>query len=594
MRSLLLLATALSVALSSTLSSCSDPSSGTIELLPMKMAESGKWVLVNADGEIAIDSLHSAPSMAINGYFTVADSSGISIRSASGEPTPASFESLVAAGVMTEGRIPAVRPNQRISLLDSQGDSISTLMPIDGHEIDAVSPFFSSGRMIVHIADGSVNGQYGAIDRNGQIVIQPAYDCLFPFHGNYALARRDSVIVTQSKKKAKAKTSTRPTYSLLDRNGNTTITFPDGMIPLSEGVWREVMPVSFNDTLGFVNIRGSFIAAPKSVKKIHQATDRSYVYSVKSGRKGVLTIEGDTIIAPDYSDILIVDDSHFIVSDKDATPILINSSADTIFEFAGSDRIISLADKFPFSSKIKFIGHTPDNTYIIYDDNGNRVTTQEFEDISTWMINTPIFTASGEMLSSDYFDLKTAANKFIAPLTSAGYGKAKIGFTCKALTNKAPEKLTSQQSLLLLSTKGHRYDITATAYTEAPITTATPIYKEKDDIWSFFEPDEVVGHNYEYNPKAVIKKIIVKLSTESVTFAEINKLIRKDITDKNYKLIEETQTFSIYQRRSGKHYIVVTPQPMQKGIELNILSSSAYSSLISSLKRNADINFSLG
>lgn len=576
-----------------TLFSC-DSSSGTIEMMPFKQAKSDAWVLVSPEGTIDGKATSSSPTMSINGFYAITGEGGqISLHSTSGKDLSPSFAGLARAGVMSAGRIPVVYPNRRICLLDENGDSVTTLMPVKDREIDAVAPFFSSDRMIFHLADGSANGLFGAIDREGKVKVEPIYDRLYPFHGDYALAEQDSVYEVKEQKKTRTKT--RTVYSLIDRNGKTAVKFPEGMTPISEGVYREVMAVNNNGTPGFINTKGKFIAVPKNVKKILQSTDHIYAYSDHSGNKGIMTIEGKELFPAKFTDIAIVDNDHFIVKDKKMDhPSLVDRDEEVIFTFADSKKVISLAEVFPFKSELKFIGQTSRNTYILYDCRGNRIRNEEFSDFSTRMIINPKTTRSGDMVASDYFDLSEAVKKLTGPLTPAGYGIAKIGFTMKNLTSKSPEKLTSQKSLRLLSAKGDRYELNVTAYTDAPITTSTPIYKEKSDgLLSFLEPDEVIGHNYDYNPKATVKKIVATLSTESISFDEIYPMVLKDIRNNKYKELESTPNYSVFQRQNGKHYIVVIPRPMQKGIELHILNSNYYSSSISKLKREADINFAL-
>ena len=142
---------------------CAQPTSGNVEYIAVHSSESDDWILINNEGRTAGGRFSKMPSMAVNGFYTIATDEGIEIRRTGSSATFASsLGALHSAGVMSDDRIPIVRPNGRIRLLNADGDSVATLMPVDGNEIDAVAPFFSSKRMIVHVADGSKNGQYGA------------------------------------------------------------------------------------------------------------------------------------------------------------------------------------------------------------------------------------------------------------------------------------------------------------------------------------------------------------------------------------------------------------------------------------------------
>lgn len=349
------------------ISSCSQSSSGTIDLLPLQKSGSQTWVLVSPDGVESPDSSSAAPSMVVNGFYTIADSAGISVRRiGQTDPTPSGFTGLASAGAMTENRIPVVKPNHRIELLDRDAVTIATLQPVDGHEIDAVNPFFSSGRMIFHLADDTPGGHFGAIDTDGNIVIDPIYDRLYPFHGDFALAARDTTIVT-TRKKGKKKETVRTIYSLLDRSGNEHLVLPEGMRPISEGVYREIMPVEFNDSLGFINTRGQIINVPADIKEILQTTDRCYAYKNARGLHGVMSIEGDTILRPIFTDITIIDDDHFIVfNDEMTSPMLVNPAMDVLAEFNEDQTVFSLSPENFHSAPTSALSVAPGATHILY------------------------------------------------------------------------------------------------------------------------------------------------------------------------------------------------------------------------------------
>lgn len=571
---------------------CTRLTSGNVEYIAAHSADSDDWILIDNEGNTVGGRFSKTPSMVINGFYTTATDEGIEIRRA-GTSTPfaSSFGPLHSAGVMSDDRIPIVQPNGRIRLLNADGDSIATLMPVDGNEIDAVAPFFSSKRMIVHVADGSKNGLYGAITPEGTIAVDPVYDMLFPFHGDYALAAQDSIVETGTKKKKKKQTATH--YSLIDRNGKTIVTLPEGMTPLTDGVYREVIPVTdADDQLGFFNIQGQFLPAPDDVDRIASATDRCFVYITKKNMRGVMSIDGDSILQPIFTQIYILDDDHFIVNnDEMECPLLVDRNMEPIIEFSGAVEMVDLPYHFPFIFDVKFIGRTADDTYIIYNDSGDQLSTETIDNISTQMILNPRPGIFSDMVASDYFDLYGAAELISGPISKNGYGDASLSKTIKGLTKSAPEKLTSTKSIQYITSKGHRYSLTATAYTAAAITTAIPVYKEKsDDIWSMFEPDEILRTDYEYNPKATVNKIVVKLTTETPIFSETRKMIERRIENAGFKATQTTDAFTVY-NHGEKCYLVLIPLPEQKGTAIYMMTNKTYDSSIATLRREAEINF---
>lgn len=573
-------------------SGCTHTDNGDVEYIAVHSSEDNEWMLIDAHGNTIGERFSQKPSVVVNGFYTVATDEGIEIRrSGSSAPFAPDLGPSLSAGVMNDDRIPVSLPNERILLLNSNGDSIATLMPVDGNEIDAVAPFFSSGRMIVRVADGSKSGLYGAINTDGAIVVDPIYDMLFPFHGDYALA-----VLNSNDENRSLTTESTAVYSLIDRNGRTVATLPEGMTPLTDGVYREVIPVTnADDQPGFFNIQGKFRSAPENVDRIVDATDNCYVYINSNNMRGVMAVDGYSILDPIFTQIFIVDDEHFIVNnDEMECPMLVDRKTKSLFEFTGSKEMVDLPYHFPFSLNVKFIGKTDDDTYIIYSNTGNALSTETFDKISTQMVLNPLPGVFSDMIGSDYFDLAGAANLLTDPLSSSGYGNASLNKTVKSLTTAPPENLTSTTSVEYISSKGDRLTLTATAYTAAPITTAIPIYKEKSTrffgFWSFLEPDELLRTDYEYNPNATVDKIVVKLSTESTSYTATRPKIDSRIKEVGFTPFQTTEAFTIY-HNGGENFLLLMPMAEQKGTAIYMMTDKIYQSSISALRREAEINY---
>ena len=118
-----------------TLTSCGDTGtdSGVISYLPARVGETDSWGLVGSDGNMFVTGGYAnMPSQAINGYFTVEadDGTGITVYRATTPPSAVtSLTGLRAAGTMTYGRIPVVRPDGRIELADRAGKTVARPRP---------------------------------------------------------------------------------------------------------------------------------------------------------------------------------------------------------------------------------------------------------------------------------------------------------------------------------------------------------------------------------------------------------------------------------------------------------------------------------
>ncbi len=559
------------------LTSCDETGDGRVGILPVRLDGSDRWSLIDTHGDIVVENRwDSRPAMTVNGFFSAADSSGITVYTVTHDDITPLATSLVAAGTMTEGRMPVCRPGQRIELIDANGQSMATLMPVDSAEIDAVRPFFTSGRMIFRTRSGGSDAvyRYGAIDIDGRVAVQPRFSSLFPYHNGIALA---------------AESDSAFRHMLVDTDGHVIFTFPEGMLPLADGVYREIMPVSVDGQPAFINTCGVMRRLPESVKEIVDFTDHIFVYADPDGRMGLMTTEGRHILRPRYREIAILDNDHFLTTGNDGECALINRSAHTLLSFPDVDRLFSLRHMFPFSSRFKIIGHTPDNTYIIYDDNGSAVGTYDITDFSTAIIIDPIATDCGDMIRSDYFDINRAAEAFTSPLRSDGYGRAAIGQPISGLLTGTPEENASTRTAVFRSSSTNFYTLRATAASAVTAASLEAVYNESRS-WFFNIPlRKFEGFEYRFNPEAVINRINVTLTTENRTFTLTRNAIEKLIAAAGFSVAEQTEAYTML--RSPHSITFLFPAPGALGSEMTLLPLDASAENLNAIRREAEINF---
>lgn len=554
--------------------SCSETDSGSVSMLPVRLEGSDSWSLVDSRGDIIAESRWATrPTMAVNGFFTAAEAGGITVYAVTADEIKPVADSLVAAGTMTEGRMPVCRTGRRIELIDTDGHSVATLMPADSAEIDAVAPYFSSGRMIFRTRPKDGGHRYGAIDTDGNVAVAPRFGRLFPFHNGIALA---------------AEAGPEPRYMLVDTDGHTLFTFPDSMQPLTDGVSNEIMPVSIKGgRTAFINTRGTLRKMPESVRKIVDFTDRLFVYTDADGRAGLMTTESRTILSPRYHEIAILDNDHFLTTDSAGICRLVDRSAHVILEFPDAESVTSLRNLFPFTSDFKIIGHTSDNTYIIYDDNGNPVGDADITDLSTAIVINPVATDCGDMIRSDYFDIDGAAEALTSSLSANGFGPALLGQPISGLLTGEPREHASTTSANIARSRTDNFTLRATASSSIPAAHEEAVYSESE---IFNIPIRLFDrYEYRFNPEAVITRIIVKLTTPNPTFALTRRAIEKRITDAGFSIAEQTDAYTMF--RSAHALLFLLPEAGSLGSRMEILPTDASAETMNVLRREAEINF---
>lgn len=571
------------------LSSCSGHDDARISMLAVKATGSESWQMTDPDRNQALDTLFGhRPTMAVNGFFSVkADNGTISVYTSGSASRPVLIAGgLASAGCMTGHRMPVSRVNSRIELIDPRGHTTGTLLPVDGCEITAAAPYFTDG-LLVFAADVNGKTRFGAIDTDCNVVIRPIYDALHPFRHGTALAMR----------KAKGGKK-RESYALISTAGDTIYAFPDKMTPLSDGVWRETMPVKNGNKIGFINVRGVFRSVPDSVKEIGQFTDRFFVYTNRHSRQGVMTIDGKDIIPPRYSEITIFNNRYFLARGKksEKSPLCIMAldyEADTVAVFPGAEKIMSLRNVFPFTSEFDVIGTTEEGTYrIFYPAPGDSLAFRwdEFESVSTAIIIDPVETASGDMIRSDYFDSSEAVDALMSRLSAGGYGPADIGSPLSNLVKGTPDQHIATVSNRFVNRSIGRFSLKANAYSSKPIVMQKSVYSDGNTIFGF-KITKFEGFENVFDPSATIDKIEATLSTPGESYRLILPAVEDELADKGFRQIESTAYLSLYESASDPGVLLmVCPAHESRGMELVIMTRSIYEQQKTLLRRHAELN----
>lgn len=561
-----------------TLTSCGDTGtdSGVISYLPARVGETDSWGLVGSDGNMFVTGGYAnMPSQAINGYFTVEadDGTGITVYRATTPPSAVtSLTGLRAAGTMTYGRIPVVRPDGRIELADRDGKTVATLTPSGNDEITESLPYFTDGLLIIKTA----SGRYGAVDTDGKTVITPGYTYLSPFCHDVALARTD--------------TDNSTAYSLINTKGSTVMTFPEDMKPLSPMITAELLPVKRTEGCGFINLQGDYRAMPAKVTDIKEYNNDYFVYLSSDLHEGAMSIYYDEVLPAEYDRIKLLDSDRFVAC-AGGEWNLYNEKGAKVASLSDYKDVYVL-QQWPFESDFSLMGRTPEDKINLLDENGREVTTTDFTNIKF---------NSYKSIVSDYLDINVLTEAVTERLEPDGFNDVKLGTPIMNLTDGNPAEYVGTNRVSILNTKERFYHLTASAYSSEPIAREVTIYRELSNnlFRSIFGDREITTRipdhtELQFDSLANVNEVRVLLSVTKIKYPTIMRRLTEQISAKGYDVVSQSETMAVL--RSPQAYIFITPDvlsvPDAYRTRLFIVTPEQYNSRLSELTVQAEDTFS--
>lgn len=514
-------------ALAALASSCGGNTSVNVEYLPVQADEDEKWGLIDTKGEMLVsDEFKNAPSMVVNGYFTVEESDGISVYKADKKVhIVGDLDGLRSAGMMTEGRMPVVSKGERIRYVNEDGETLFSLEPDGGKEIVKVSPYFAEGYAQVTNSEY----EYGYIDTKGKVVIPITYSMASPFRGGYAVVRKD-------------KDDSR-NYYVIDKKGETVLKLKkDYTVRLPLAGDGTVLAIN-DDRFSFVDIKsGEYTKLPTKVKDVN-FYNKKYIIFKDDEAWGVMDRDMNLLVRTKYSELSYNGGDTFIAKSSSGKVKIINADDDEIAtledngDYANFKEVLSYF--MGFSSNFEIInGEKKEISF--YNVKGEKITRNEFYKLNVYM---------GGDVVSDYFDSEGAAAALAAEIDGPAVGKVRLGGTPKSYLNDAAENHRSQDTYTLPDLKGgYRYSLSGKA----------------KDINTFFTTSQLVPDGYwhrtvySYNPSSTIDEITLSLNTSpDDTFDRIASAFKSKIKSKGWNVEKETKAYQVYV--NGQSHLLLVP-----------------------------------
>lgn len=312
-------------------------------------------------------------SPVVDGVFFVADRDGGTLYKAGKKPTVIKgCDNLISAGVMSEGIIPIVKENSRITYIDKDGKEKFTLKPHKGKEIVSVSPFFIGNKAWITVEEEmdfgyyytSTESFYGAINSSGNVIVEPIYKEIKIF---------EDFILVEKRNETKSGNIECTVY-LFDNNGKKLHEFKNKSIPSEKHFVA-------NKGQFMLESDNSYLLYDKSGQQLKKfSKDKEYTYFIyqdfciyfdlDKDKVGIKNFKNnETIIRPKYQLIIPVDNNTFLAYTdyKEKKWNLIDKENNKITSLEGKEICLPLGIMM---SSIGFNADGWDDYIVAIEDNG--------------------------------------------------------------------------------------------------------------------------------------------------------------------------------------------------------------------------------
>lgn len=363
-----------------------------VEYLPVQLENNGRWGMISPDGKMLFeDEFQEEPTVVIEGVFSVREGDTYSIYKASEKPEVIKDgDGFAAVGYATDGLIPVVRPDQRISIIKTNGDEVATLMPEGDREIVSAYQAFSDGLLLVQLSDGN----FGFVDTEGKLVGKSNYADAYPYSEGYALVKTQGASEQENGK-----------WQVIDTKGEIVCRLKEDWSLISNSIKDGVLVVKdANDNIAFMDLQGELNKLPKRVENI-MGYDENYIVFVQDGKAGVMSRkDGEVVIRPRYDNIQLCSKDRFLIQD-DEDILLMDKKGETIFKTDDYNSAIWLS-QFGIIARER-------TTATFLDDEGKPRIKEDLYNIGLQSSHVPF-------LTSDYIDYNATASRVISNITDNG------------------------------------------------------------------------------------------------------------------------------------------------------------------------------
>lgn len=519
--------------------------------IPAREADSvPKWGMARADGRMLFSNrFASAPSAAVNGYFTVKEGNGVTVYKISNNPQPvAGLTGLSEAGAMSCGLMPVARKGKRIELVDGEGVTKIQLNSYVGKEIVKTAPYFIDNLLAVCTQDGL----WGAVSTSGEMVVEPVYLTEPRFSEKIAAVSKNVTVEVDS-----VTTRTVQRHYLINNYGKVIFTFPDGVLPVSEVHAGKMVIRLASGRLAFLNVRGSVQRLASEVDSV-VAFDRNYsiVRNVK-GFSGLFDAGREEMMPFIYKVLKFVGPHRFLASEEGRNYELTDSIGRTKVRFNGFDsvRVITYPAR-GIISPFNLVGFGGAGL-VLMNANGHRLGAGPFAALS---IRATLL--DDGYVHTGYFNVQSVVHAMVVKLTDAGWDNLAIGGPMPAVPDSVKERATTTMSLHLGRERHYLLTLDAIAYSDKPVM--------RDSVVADGERHLFV------NPQSRVVYIRAEGAVPGRRYAEMIHHLGAELVPMGFRAEKIREEYAVY-RREGR-YVIASPRPGLEGMYLYVMDAPFYHS----------------
>ncbi len=289
--------------------------SGRPEISYMPAVADGdkNWGLIDARGDFLFtDEFENRPSAVVNGYFFVEEGDGYSVYKAEKSPRPVGdLTGLKDCGFFNDGVMAVVHPGEHITFVDDKGNVKFTFDDVDGVSVEAAANMFVNGRCAFRTSDD----KWGAVDAQGNVVIEPKYEDVMIFVSDEALVKD----INSGK------------WVIIDRNGNEIAEINRDISASGffiDGYTCVEIEDDDDSRYAMVDTKGELTMLPRSVREVYIWNDRYVVFVNSDYKAGVMTFDGEIKVRAKYDGIELLANGKFLAG-RDGKVMYVNVNGDT-------------------------------------------------------------------------------------------------------------------------------------------------------------------------------------------------------------------------------------------------------------------------
>lgn len=480
--------------------SCRAKSSGFLEeteYIPVKLEGSNNWSLMDKEGNlICLNEIKNEPSAVTEGMFFVEEDEVYSLYRVGNKPDAVTgYQELKEHGYFNHGYCLVTLLGQRISLINKNGEKVTTLGPIDGHEVVEASNYLGEGLIRARLD----NGSYGYLTLDGKTAIDFDYSDAFDFSEGLAIVQKGNqpmVINTEGE-------------VLFEINEDIWITYGQFINGHICGYHKPDNCMVIIDTVGNIT------KCPDSVGNIDGFVYKYYPFVSKDRKWGLIDpSNANIVIEPQYNWIQYIGDGKLLLCNESICKI-VNIDGEEICQFEGYDKAIIPATGFGLLG-------VKNDTYLRIDQEGNALDNNKFSSIY------PFDPFVGNIVHSDYFSYENLANNIASYINDKGVNKYIFGGIPSEILDELSPFIDGNSERISDFVWGRLYDISYQLIFDNDITKITNTNERiwNDNCYLRMVYLEVNG-----------KPIIAKTGLQAIKNALINKgfVIEKQCNEESHK-----------------------------------------------------------